>query len=87
MNNNTKGILNGVIASVSYGMNPLFALPLYAQGIEVNSVLFYRYFFRCSNLFSLVKMCKKDLFKNRKVRVSTIVFLGNFLFALVINFV
>lgn len=45
MNNNTKGILNGIIASTSYGMNPLFALPLYAQGIEVNSVLFYRYFF------------------------------------------
>lgn len=44
MNSNTKGILNGIIASTSYGMNPLFGLPLYAIGIGVNSVLFYRYF-------------------------------------------
>lgn len=37
------GTLNGAIASASYGTNPLFALPLYAAGIGVNSVLFYRY--------------------------------------------
>ena len=37
------GIINGIIASSSYGTNPLFALPLYAGGIGVNSVLFYRY--------------------------------------------
>lgn len=43
MNTKTKGILNGAIASASYGMNPLFALPLFAAGIGVNSVLFYRY--------------------------------------------
>lgn len=43
MNTKTKGILNGAIASASYGTNPLFALPLFAAGIGVNSVLFYRY--------------------------------------------
>lgn len=40
-----KGSLNGIIAAVSYGTNPLFALPMYSAGIKVNSVLFYRYFF------------------------------------------
>lgn len=45
MNTKTKGILNGAIASASYGTNPLFALPLFAAGIGVNSVLFYRYAF------------------------------------------
>ena len=30
-------------AAVSYGMNPLGVLPLYADGINTNSVLFYRY--------------------------------------------
>ena len=44
INNNTKGILNGAIAAASYGTNPLFALPLYAKGVGINSVLFYRYF-------------------------------------------
>ena len=43
MKRRTVGIINGVIASSSYGTNPLFALPLYAAGIGVNSVLFYRY--------------------------------------------
>ena len=36
----TKGYINGVLASVSYGTNPLFALPLYACGIGASSVLF-----------------------------------------------
>lgn len=43
MKRHSKGILNGAIASISYGTNPLFALPLYMNGIGVNSVLFYRY--------------------------------------------
>ena len=45
MKRKTIGILNGSIAAASYGTNPLFALPLYAAGIGVNSVLFYRYAF------------------------------------------
>lgn len=43
MNRRVKGILNGAIASASYGTNPLFGLPLFAAGIGINSVLFYRY--------------------------------------------
>lgn len=45
MRRHAKGLLNGAIAAASYGTNPLFALPLYAGGIGVNSVLFYRYAF------------------------------------------
>ena len=45
MKRRTIGLLNGTIAASSYGTNPLFALPLYAGGIGVNSVLFYRYAF------------------------------------------
>ena len=29
-----KGYTLGAIAAATYGMNPLFALPLYADGIE-----------------------------------------------------
>lgn len=43
MNSRLKGVLCGVGAAVSYGMNPLGALPLYADGINTTSVLFYRY--------------------------------------------
>lgn len=78
MNNNTKGILNGVIASVSYGMNPLFALPLYAQGIEVNSVLFYRYFFAVIIYFLWLKCVKKISLKIAKCELVPLFFLGIF---------
>lgn len=33
----------GAIAACTYGMNPLFALPLYSQGMDANSVLLLRY--------------------------------------------
>lgn len=43
MNSRLKCILCGVGAAVNYGMNPLGALPLYADGINTTTVLFYRY--------------------------------------------
>lgn len=54
-----KGYLNGVIASTSYGTNPLFALPLFARGFGVNSVLFYRYFFAVVIYGIFLKFFKK----------------------------
>ena len=45
MKKRNMGLAYGIIAAISYGTNPLFALPLYAGGIGVNSVLFYRYLF------------------------------------------
>lgn len=39
------GFAAGVFAAISYGTNPLGALPLYADGITSGSVLFYRYGF------------------------------------------
>ncbi|MEG1586685.1 MAG: DMT family transporter [Bacteroidales bacterium] len=43
MSQKTKGFIYGIIAAVTYGMNPLFALPLYKAGMGTDSVLFYRY--------------------------------------------
>ncbi|MDE6587287.1 MAG: DMT family transporter [Paramuribaculum sp.] len=43
MNDKVKGYILGVIAAASYGTNPLFALPLYADGMNPDSVLFLRY--------------------------------------------
>ena len=34
----------GALAAAAYGLNPLFALPLYKQGFSVDMVLFSRYF-------------------------------------------
>ncbi|MDE6343397.1 MAG: hypothetical protein K2L69_01540, partial [Muribaculaceae bacterium] len=38
-----RGYLLAAVASCTYGLNPLFAVPLYDIGLNVNSVLFYRY--------------------------------------------
>lgn len=43
MTRKNKGVFLGMLGTCSYGTNPLFALPLYAAGMDVNSVLFYRY--------------------------------------------
>lgn len=59
MSRNLKGILCGAISATSYGTNPLFALPLFASGIGVNSVLFYRYFTAVVIYFSVLKFIKK----------------------------
>ena len=56
------GTINGLFASISYGTNPLFALPLYSCGFGVNSVLFYRYFFAVLIYLFIIKFIKKILF-------------------------
>ena len=45
MNNKAKGYLLAAISSATYGMNPLFSLPLFEDGMSVDSVLFFRYLF------------------------------------------
>ena len=42
MNDKFKGLIYGAVAAATYGMNPLFALPLYKEGLTADSV-FYRY--------------------------------------------
>ena len=60
MKRRTIGFINGAAAAVSYGTNPLFALPLFAAGIGVNSVLFYRYAFAVALYGLWIKFVKKD---------------------------
>ena len=55
MNNKAKGYLLAAISSATYGMNPLFSLPLYADGMGVDSVLFFRYMFAVPMVALMVK--------------------------------
>ncbi|MCM1033828.1 MAG: DMT family transporter [Odoribacter sp.] len=43
MSSRIKGYLIGAVAAATYGLNPLFALPCYGQGMNAESVLFWRY--------------------------------------------
>ncbi len=42
-NSRTTGYVAGILAAAFYGLNPLFALPLYADGMDAWSVLLFRY--------------------------------------------
>lgn len=55
MNVKVKGYLLGALAAASYGMNPLFALPLYKDGMDPYSVLFFRYLFAIPILGIMLK--------------------------------
>lgn len=78
MNKHTAGILNGAAAAASYGTNPLFALPLYAAGIGVNSVLFYRYAMAVVIYGLWLKFVKKTSFKIPLKTLIPVFFLGIF---------
>ena len=75
MNSKTKGFIYGAIAAASYGMNPLFALPLYAAGMSVDTVLFYRYFFAVIVLGILMKM-QHQSFVLRKADILPLIIMG-----------
>ena len=55
MNAKAKGYILGAIAAATYGMNPLFALPLYSDGMTPDSVLFFRYLFAIPILGIMLK--------------------------------
>ncbi len=38
-----KGYILAAVAAATYGTNPAFAVPLYADGMNPNTVLFFRY--------------------------------------------
>ncbi len=76
MKRKTIGFINGTIAAASYGTNPLFALPLYARGLNVNSVLFYRYAIAVLIYALWLKFVKKISFKITKKELLPIFALG-----------
>ena len=41
--NTLIGYPAGIITGITYGLNPLFGMPLMNKGVEVNSILFFRY--------------------------------------------
>ena len=58
------GYLAGIISGITYGMNPLFGVPVINKGLDVNSLLFYRY--GVATLLMLAYM----LVAKRQIRIS-----------------
>lgn len=66
MNVKAKGYVLGIIAAATYGMNPLFALPLYKAGMDPDSVLFFRYLFAIPVLGIMIKARGRNFRLQRK---------------------
>ena len=75
MNAKAKGYLLGTVAAATYGMNPLFALPLYKAGMDPDSVLFFRYLFAIPILGVMLKARGRD-FGLRRREVLPLIVLG-----------
>lgn len=66
MNVKAKGYILGAIAAATYGMNPLFALPLYKDGMNPDSVLFFRYLFAIPIMAVMIKSRRRSFRLQRK---------------------
>lgn len=75
MNSKAKGYLLGAVAAASYGMNPLFALPLYKAGMNPDSVLFYRYLFAIPLLGIMLKARGRN-FRLERRQVFPLIVMG-----------
>lgn len=75
MNVRTKGLVCGAVAAATYGMNPLFTLPLYHAGMTPDSVLFYRYAFALPILAVMIRLRGQD-FSLRRCEMLPLVAMG-----------
>lgn len=75
MNAKAKGYILGSIAATSYGMNPLFALPLYKAGMDPDSVLFFRYLFAIPLLGIMIKARGRS-FKIQRKETFPLIIMG-----------
>ena len=75
MNVKAKGYILGAVAAATYGMNPLFALPLYKAGMNPDSVLFFRYLFAMPVLGMMI-VARGRSFKLKRKEVLPLIIMG-----------
>ena len=76
MNNNLKGFAYGIATSVTFGLIPLFTLPLMEKGMRFDSILFYRFLFAAIALSGML-LAKKESFRTemRNLPILILMFL------------
>lgn len=77
MMSNFKGFAFGIITSATFGLIPLFTLPLMAQGMQFDSILFYRFLFAAIALAGMM-LVKKESFRIEKREIPVLILLGFF---------
>ena len=75
--NNLKGFAFGILTSATFGLIPLFTLPLMAKGMQFDSILFYRFLFAALALAGIMA-AKKESFHADKRDIPVLILLGFF---------
>ncbi len=70
-----NGYLLGAVAAAFYGLNPLFALPLYEAGLTTDSVLFYRYLLAVGLMAGLM-VVRRQSFAVRRREILPLAVMG-----------
>ena len=65
----------GVVTGITYGLNPLFAVPLMSRGATIESILFFRYGFAVV-LLGLFLMLSRQSFKLSGKQAGVLLILG-----------
>lgn len=75
MNDKVKGYICAVIAAASYGMIPVFTLPLYNGGMDTFSVLFFRYL-AAVPILAVMMFARGRSFKVKGKELLNLLFVG-----------
>ena len=71
----TKGLIYGSISAGTYGLIPLFALPIMVKGIYFDSILCYRFLIAALSIACLM-IIRKESFRVRRQELLTLAGLG-----------
>ena len=74
--NSLKGFFYGIATSVTFGLIPLFTLPLMQKGMVFDSILFYRFLFATFALGAMMKI-KKESFRIESRDIPMFLLLGS----------
>lgn len=61
MNSQLRGVVNGIISGVSFGLIPLFSIPVIAAGMDNVSILIYRFLFGSAAMFAILLLRKTNM--------------------------
>ena len=75
ISSNVKGYIFGLTTSITFGLIPLFTLPLMNNGMTFGSILLYRFLFASIALGIMMKI-KKEKFAINKSEIAFLILLG-----------
>lgn len=80
MTKQTRGIINGIVSGVSFGLIPLFSIPVIAAGMGNVSILVYRFLFGSIAMLGMLLLRKTDMrisiSESLKIIVLSVFYIG-----------